>query len=82
MAFSEKKKNDRSVAYSGLFLESCPYNVDRKNTNLHGGVMLLLYKDVSHEPLKELENGLESVLVKSLQVNWQRESCDSRSKSA
>ena len=37
---------------SGLFPEACPYNIFRKDRNLHGGgVMLLIHKDIPHIPL-------------------------------
>ena len=43
----------------------CPYNVYRKDRNSKGGgVMLLIHKDISHMPITELENDLESVWVK------------------
>ena len=58
-------KIDSSIATSELFPESCPYNVYRKDRNLHGGgVMLLVHKDISHMPITELENNSESVWVK------------------
>ena len=61
----QKTKIDSSIATSELFPESCPYNVYRKDINLHGGgVMLLVHKDISHMPLTELENNSESVWVK------------------
>ena len=48
-----------------LFPETCPYSVYRKDINIHGGgVMLLVHKDISHMPITELENDLESIWVK------------------
>ena len=32
----------------------------------HGGVMLLIYRDISHMPITELENNSESVWVKNI----------------
>ena len=56
---------DSSIATSELFPETCPYNIFRKDRNLHGGgVMLLIHKDIPHMPLSELENDSESVWVK------------------
>ena len=53
----QETKIDSSIATSELFPESCPYNVYRKDRNLHGGgVMLLVHKDISHMPIMELEN--------------------------
>ena len=61
----QETKIDSSIATSELFPESCPYNVYRKDRNLHGGgVMLLVHKDISHMPIMELENNSESVWVK------------------
>ena len=61
----QETKIDSSIATSELFPESCPYNVYRKDRNLHGGgVMLLVHKDVSHMPVMELENNSESVWLK------------------
>ena len=61
----QETKIDSSIATSELFPESCPYNVYRKDRNLHGGfVMLIVQKDISHMPITELENNSESVLVK------------------
>ena len=58
----QETKIDSSIATSELFPESCPYNVYRKDKNLHGGgVMLLVHKDISHMPIMELENNSESV---------------------
>ena len=58
----QETKIDSSIATSELFPESCPYNVYRKDRNLHGGVvMLLVHKDM---PITELENNTESVWVK------------------
>ena len=60
-----KRKIDSSISSSELFLESCPYNVHRKDRNLDGdGVMLLIHKEISHMPITELENDSESVWVK------------------
>ena len=53
----QETKIDSSIATSELLQESCPYNVYRKDRNLHGGsVMLLVHKDISHMPIVELEN--------------------------
>ena len=61
----QEKKNDSSIATSELFPETCPYNIYRKDINLHGGrVMLLIHKDIPHMPLSALENDSESVWVK------------------
>ena len=61
----QETKIDSSIATSELFPETCPYNVYRKDRNLHGGgVMLLVHKDISHMPIKELVNNSESVWVK------------------
>ena len=64
VAFQETKI-DNSIATSELFPETCPYNIYRKDRNLHGaGVILLIHKDIPHMPLSELENDSESVWVK------------------
>ena len=61
----QETKIDSSITTSELFPESFPYNVYRKDRNLHsGGVMLLVHKDISHMPIMELENISESVWVK------------------
>ena len=61
----QETKIDSSIATSELFPEVCPYNIFRKDRNLHGGgVMLLIHKDIPHMPLSELENDSESVWVK------------------
>ena len=61
----QETKIDSSIATSELFPETCPYNIFRKDRNLHGGgVMLLIHKDIPHIPLSELENDSESVWVK------------------
>ena len=61
----QETKIDSSIATSGLFPETCPYSVLRKDRNIHGGmVMLLVHKDISHMPITELENGSESIWVK------------------
>ena len=61
----QETKIDSSIATSELFPEACPYNIFRKDRNLHGGgVMLLIHKDIPHMPLSELENDSESVWVK------------------
>ena len=53
----QETKIDSSIATSELFPEACPYNVYRKDKNLHGGgVVLLVHKDISHMPIMELEN--------------------------
>ena len=56
----QETKIDSSISTSELFPESCPYNVYRKDRTLDGsGVMLLIHKDISHMPIKELENDSE-----------------------
>ena len=61
----QETKIDSSIVTSELFPETCPYRVYRKNRNIHsGGVMLLVQKDISHMPITELENDLESIWVK------------------
>ena len=56
---------DETISSVELFQDSCPFNVYRKDRNLHGGgVMLLINKELPHMPLKELENNSESVWVK------------------
>ena len=61
----QETKIDRSIATSELFPETCPYSVYRKDRNIHGGgVMLLVHKDISHMPIRELENDSESIWVK------------------
>ncbi|MES9950854.1 MAG: reverse transcriptase family protein, partial [Candidatus Thiodiazotropha sp.] len=61
----QETKIDSSISTSELFPESCPYNVYRKDRNLHGGgVMLLVRRNVPHMPLIELENDSESVWIK------------------
>ena len=61
----QETKIDSSIATSELFREPCPYNVYRKDRNLHGGnVMLLVHKDISYMPISELENNSKSVWVK------------------
>ena len=59
-----RKKFDSSISTSELFPRTCPYSVYRKDRNSKGGcVMLLIHKDISHMPITELENDLESVWV-------------------
>ena len=61
----QETKIDSSIATSELFPETCAYNIFRKDRNLHGGgVMLLIYKNIPHMPLSELENDSESIWVK------------------
>ena len=61
----QETKIDSSTATSELFPETCPYNIFRKDRNLHGGgVKLLIHEDIPHMPLSELENDSESVWVK------------------
>ena len=61
----QETKIHSSISTSELFPESCPYNVYRKDRTLDGGgVMLLIHKDISHMPITELENDLESDWVK------------------
>ena len=61
----QETKIDETISSVELFPASCPYNVHRKDRNLHGGgVMLLINKELSHMPLKELENDSESIWVK------------------
>ena len=56
---------DSFIPTSELFPESCPYSVYRKDRTIDGGgVMFLIHKDISHMPITELENNLESVWVK------------------
>ena len=59
-------QSDNSILTSGLFPESFPYSVYRKDRTLNGGgVMLLVHKDIPHMPLTELDNDAsESVWVK------------------
>ena len=60
----QETKNDSSIATSELFPESCPYNVYRKDRNLHGGgVMLLVHKDISHTPIMELELQIKLLIM-------------------
>ena len=69
------------ISSSELLSESCPYNVYRKESRLHGvSVMLLINKELPHMPLKELENNSESVCVKGFAnrtshyiASWYRE---------
>ena len=61
----QETKIDETISSVELFPASCPYNVYRKDRNLHGGgVMLLINKELPHMSLKELENDSESVWVK------------------
>ena len=61
----QETKLDSSIASSELIPETCPYNVYRKDRNIHGdGVMFLVHKDISHMPITELENESESIWVK------------------
>ena len=61
----QETKIDSTISTSELVLETCPYNVYRKDRTLDGGgVMLLIHKDIPHMPITELENGSESVWVK------------------
>ena len=61
----QKTKIDSSIATSELFPETCPYNIFRKDRNLHGGgKMPLIHTDIPHISLPELENDSESVWVK------------------
>ena len=63
----QETKNDSSISTSELFPETCPYIVYRKDRNCKGCcLMLLIHKDISHMPITELENGSESVWVKSV----------------
>ena len=58
-------KTDSSISTSELFTETFPYSIYRKDRNRNGGgFMLLIHKDISHMPTKELENNSESVWVK------------------
>ena len=60
---------DSSIATSELLSETCQYNVNRKDRNLHGGkVMLLIHKDIPYVTLSELENDSELVWAKYLQI--------------
>ena len=48
----QETKIDSSIATSELFPETRPYNIFRKDRNLHGGrVMLLIHKDNSAHAL-------------------------------
>ena len=61
----QETKIDSSIATSELFPETCPYTVYRKDRNIHGGgVMLLFHKDISHMSITELVNDSESIWVK------------------
>ena len=61
----QETKIDSSVAAPELFPETCPYNVYRKDRNIHcGGFMLLVHKDISHMPITEHEIDSESIWVK------------------
>ena len=60
----QETKIDSSVTTSELFPETCPYSEYRKDRNIHGWVMLLVHKDISHMPITELENHSESIWVK------------------
>ena len=61
----KETKIDSFIATSEPFPETCPYSEYRKDRNIHGGgVMLLVHKDISHMPIKELENDSESIWVK------------------
>ena len=61
----QETKIDSCVVTSELFQETCPYSAYRKDSNIHGGgVMLLVHKDISHMPAIELENDSESISVK------------------
>ena len=67
---------DSSIATSELFPESCPYNVYRKDRNLHGGgVMLLVHKDISHCPSRNWKTTRSQFGLKCLQpkllIMWQ-----------
>ena len=81
----QETQNDETISSAELFPDSCPYNVYRKDRNLHGGgVMLLIIKELPHMSLKELENDLESVWVKVFAngtshyiASWYREPCGS-----
>ena len=57
-----RQKNGETMSSAALFPDSCPYNVYRKDRNLHrDSVVLLINKDMS---LKELLNDSDSVWVK------------------
>ena len=46
---NQETKIDGSISTSELFPDSCPYNAYRKDRNLHGGgVMLLFHKEIRH----------------------------------
>ena len=58
VAIQETKINS-TITTTELFPEACMYSVYRRDRNTHvGGVMLLIYKDISHMPIMELENNL------------------------
>ena len=72
----QETKTYSSVATSELFLETCPYNIYRKDRNRHGGgVMLLVHKDIAHMRNTELENDSESGGLKCLYyvASWYRQ---------
>ena len=64
-------KIDSSIPTSELFPETCPYNIFRKDRNLHGGgVMLLIHKDIPYMPLSELETTRKRFGLKYLQTKF------------
>ena len=64
VAIQEKKKT-ALLQLQNYFRKLAHTVYTEKNRNLPGGgVMLLLHKDIQYMPIKELENNLESVLVK------------------
>ena len=66
MAIQETKIYN-SISHSELFPESVPYCVYRKDRILNGGgVMLLVYKNIPHMPLTELDTNSESVWVNKI----------------
>ena len=66
----QETKIGSSVATSELFPETCPYSVYRKVRNIHsGGVMFLVHKEISQNPITELENDSESISVKAFAKN-------------
>ena len=71
----QETKIDRSIATSELFPEACPYNIFRKDRNLHGGgVMFLIHKDIPHMPLSVTDEALlaeTTYLLTKLLIMWQ-----------
>ena len=67
----QETKIDSSISTSEFFLETCPYNVCRKDRNSRGGgVMLLIHKDISHMPITELENEVFTNKTSHFVASW------------